>query len=44
MTAPNHALAHWTRRCPLYIPARRDRSATYPKAVNCGWCNDWMRR
>ena len=40
MTAPNHALAHWTRRCPNYIPARRDRSAAYPKAVNCRWCND----
>ena len=44
MTAPNHALTHWTRRCPFYIPARRDRIAAYPKAVNCAWCNDWMRR
>ena len=45
MTAPNHALTHWTRRCPFYILTRRiDRIATYPKAVNCGWCNDWMRR
>ena len=43
MTAPAHRLTHWTRRCPLYI-ARRDRITAYPKAVNCVWCNDRMRR
>ena len=43
MTASNHRLTHWTRRCPLYI-ARRDRVAAYPKAVDCPWCKDWMRR
>ena len=44
MTAPNHPLTHWTRRCPFYVPARRDGIAAYPKVVNCGWCNDRMRR
>ena len=44
MTTPAHRLTHWTRRYPFYIPARRDRIAAYPKAINCRWCNDGMRR